>query len=39
MPVWVFTPGKDEEPVICCPECHNEWDSDGDPIEKDVNGL
>ena len=38
-PVWIFRPGKEEEPIICCSACPNEWDSDGDPIEKEVTGL
>lgn len=31
-PIYIFIAGYDEDPRACCPECHNEWNSDGDLI-------
>ena len=37
--VYIFQAGKEDAPIMCCSFCDNEWDVDGDPIEKEVNGL
>lgn len=34
--VWIFLAGKEEVPIMCCSGCDNEWDVDGEPIEKEM---
>jgi hypothetical protein len=37
--VYIFQDGKEAAPIMCCSRCENEWDVDGEPIEKEVTGL